>query len=145
MEQTVVEAEGLAERRPLGAEAAMIGRMGGIAAQFDAGDRLSGIAGGDADLEAAAHTAVGAGGASAVGLIRRMVHDGSRGLPCQLQAACSVPAPSWAQKALPKISSSRSPATDVPFWIRSKYQLPSFTAPWRTAPISRSSCSTSFL
>mgnify|MGYP000626705443 CR=1 FL=1 len=36
VERAYGEAEGLAERRPLGAEAAMIGRMGGIAAQFDA-------------------------------------------------------------------------------------------------------------
>src|SRR5262249_4837810 len=124
VEQTFAESERLAERRALGADAAEIGGMVGIAR--DRGTAVSIRP----RQHAATHAAIRAGGAHGRRMRRGRVHA---------HAVTRV------ARSRPNTRSSRRRSIDDPERMRSRYQEPSAVSPNSTAPMRRPAPMTSFL
>src|SRR5262249_18328646 len=159
--------EGLAECRAVGADAAKIRGMGGIAS-----DRGAAISVGPGQ-QAAPHAAIGAGGAHGRKLGRGCVHGGverldvtttgraqtaksspfSKGFSptepatasCMANHAMALYAAARVASVRPNTRSSRNRSIDDPERMSSRYQGPSVISPNSTAPMRRPLAMTSFL
>ena len=124
IEQTFAQPQRLAERRALGADAAEIGGMVGIARDRGPAESVRPC------KDAATHAAIRAGRAHG----RRV-----RGGRVHAHAATRV------ARSRPNTRSSRRRSIDDPARMRSRYQGPSAVSPNSTAPMRRPSATTSFL
>src|SRR5690242_11284345 len=168
MKQTFAEPQRLAECRALGADAAEIRGMTGIA-----GDCGAAVSVGPRQ-QAAPHSAIGAGGAHSRELRRGCVHGGTlravdvtaakraqTANACAFREAFECPdlairscmanhgmalyAAARVASVRPNTRSSRKRSIDDPERMSSRYQGPSAVSPNSTAPIRRPLAMTSFL